>query len=850
MKRLWRQEITEPLFWIFLCFFQPGKFERDLNMKGSGKQLLLKRLRFMRRLLIPTFLCALPLSLLIRFILYETLSSFHILHFFQKELLFQPPFTWQFFIYTETATYIGVLFGLIGGVFGGLRAGIIVGIIWSVVNGISGGNINLVIGLGASAGIASGFLEFEFLNPSRARSIWSGIGQGALLSVVPINAWGSLSAGILCLLFSFAIGLVRNPPRDTQAKIAFLATFGLLEGVQFGLAGIFQAGFVGSLLGVCIAVFSPICYLLGYSRLPFYPIIAFSIIKSYFMSKRNPELVFTFLHYSALYWDERGKLPLPCLKQMLLLAAQQNIPGTLQEFAFIIAERPYHLRTVLETSWEVALHNLESRSELTQIAQASLWLTEIFPQEIRLLAPSWFAPLKWINEASLDAARAISPIGRSARRKTLEKMVSNLQNLHPDTAFPYEALNKRLAEVTIRWIALAQQDLQELEQFRQDVDFMENPYNPGNALKPHDPLFVGRHDLVVQLERALSKESHPTFFLNGERRLGKSSALMQLPYLLGSQYIPVFYDMQNPGIFATVPTLMGTIAEGISREMRTRGFPIDVLTYKMLHEVSSNQSSLGNDALVYHTINQWVQKVESVLHQANRTLLLLFDEFEKFEDAELEGHVRLAPFLDWLRSLIQYHPSFVFLFSGVHTLNEMGTNTKINWASYFVNVQVLKVTFLKAEEARTLITQPTHYVLEYEVFGDEVVDKIIEVTNGHPFLIQALCSALIDNLNMEKRNKVQQEDVTVAIDEVVESWGDTYFRDLWDRTNPNQRICLFALKKLKRGTVQKLMLQSGMSEKVTKDTLQVLQKRSLVVQENGRYRISTLLLEKWMKNYA
>jgi hypothetical protein len=62
----------------------------------------------------------------------------------------------------------------------------------------------------------------------------------------------------------------------------------------------------------------------------------------------------------------------------------------------------------------------------------------------------------------------------------------------------------------------------------------------------------------------------------------------------------------------------------------------------------------------------------------------------------------------------------------------------------------------------------------------------------------------------------------VAMDDVVDNWGDTYFRDVWDRTDREQRVCLIALKKLKRGTVQKLMLQGKMSERVTKEALHTL----------------------------
>ena len=92
-----------------------------------------------------------------------------------------------------------------------------------------------------------------------------------------------------------------------------------------------------------------------------------------------------------------------------------------------------------------------------------------------------------------------------------------------------------------------------------------------------------------------------------------------------------------------------------------------------------------------------------MLEKENRTLLLLFDEFEKLEEAEREKYLNLNLLLDWFRSVIQNRPRLALLFSGVRSFSEMGTN----WAGYFVNVQTLRVSFLRPAEARRLITQPT-----------------------------------------------------------------------------------------------------------------------------------------------
>jgi hypothetical protein len=87
-------------------------------------------------------------------------------------------------------------------------------------------------------------------------------------------------------------------------------------------------------------------------------------------------------------------------------------------------------------------------------------------------------------------------------------------------------------------------------------------------------------------------------------------------------------------------------------------------------------------------------------------LLLAFDEFEKLEEAGQAGDLNLRLLLDWFRKVIQFHPRIALLFSGVRTFSEMGGLTGMNWPGYFVNVQVLKVSFLGEEEARHLIVHP------------------------------------------------------------------------------------------------------------------------------------------------
>ncbi len=572
--------------------------------------------------------------------------------------------------------------------------------------------------------------------------------------------------------------------------------------------------------------------------MPLYPASGLSGLRVYLDSRKNPPQVFTYLHRSSLYWDERVFLPLPYLKRTLLIAADQHVKQALEEVAFIVAERPQQLGAARAASLEIAIRDLEMGESLREIASASQQLAEILPQEAGLIDPKWVTPFARLNDASRDAARYCSPLGWQARYNALEDMIANLKRVHLNTAFEDARLNKRLGAIVDRWRTAAYEEQEKLEKAPEMAGQLDNPYIPGPAIELRSSLFVGRRDLVQQLEEALSRGSlRPTFFLNGERRMGKSSTLKQLPTLLGARYLPITYDLQRRGISSSAAAFLAAVSEEMTKMMSANGMQVKKLEYMQLREASRE-----NEAAVYYLFDEWFKELEPILEREDRTLLLLFDEFEKLEEAEQEGYLNLKLLLDWFRSVIQNRPRLALLFSGVRSLGEMGAN----WAGYFVNVQTLKVSFLRVDEARQLITQPVPNFLSEQVFGEEVVEEIMRVTGYHPFLVQAVCSALIDNLNADNRNRAMFQDVTLAVDDVLENWWDTYFRDLWERTDQEQRRCLIAVRQLVVGDLQNIVQQSALNERTVRSSLQMLLKRDLVLLKNGSYCIAAPIFSEWV----
>jgi len=176
-----------------------------------------------------------------------------------------------------------------------------------------------------------------------------------------------------------------------------------------------------------------------------------------------------------------------------------------------------------------------------------------------------------LSDASRNAALCTSPISRQARQKALDAMIINLNDVRPDIAFEDVKLNKRMHRIVKQWMTVALQEVGKLKNTPNLLGSIDNPYVSGQSLKLGDSSFVGRQDLVQQLEQALSRgKNRPTFFLTGGATHGKTSTLNQLPRLLSARYLPIYYDLQLRGISSNSAAFLSAIAGEISAVMQKR----------------------------------------------------------------------------------------------------------------------------------------------------------------------------------------------------------------------------------------------------------------------------------------
>ena len=886
LKQARQYFIIEPFYWLCRCFFQPARFQKDFAQIPPAR-----RIKLMVRLFLPMFLCTYPLALLIRIGLVAFFPQLYP-HYFTSALGLNV------FSFLFDATWVSILSCAIGSLFGsffGVEYGIVFGLIDSIANSIIVQMSDTIV-LMLLCGVFAGFLLGLTFNRTRVMKhggfkitsqgviygiilgsaigfiagIFCGFGAGSVLLFVGEsigrmhspnkggvqgNIVGILAGAIIsCFVMKIVEMIARGSSRahselvDVVSRVGIAvagvlgATVGLMTGKlgSRGSISVFDVIVMGALPGLAAWIAFLVSYVPGYFRIPLYPISALAMRRAYAASRKNPTYVFHYLHQSSLYWDECVYPPLPRLKRMLLIAADQDKDETLNEIHFILQERPQQRKAAQAVALEIALNDLSWRETLRDIAGAKKQLEHVVNQDIRRSRPLIAYVVQRLEDASQDAANYYAQISWPGRSQALANMLTTLQNVSSRAVFRDAILTVRLEKVIQTWQEVARKELETLSQKRssEKIARIENPYVPGLILEQRDPLFVGRAELARQLGVVLRSDHPPTFFLTGERRMGKSSILKQLPILLGSHYLPIFYDLQSTGITSSIAALLATIAEEVHDTLLTRGMLVQKLEYDDLRD-----DLRENEAVTYHRFSRWLKEVEYVLAQEDRMLLLAFDEFEKLAEAEQKGYLDLGLLFGWFRSIIQHQSHVALLFSGVKSITEMGAQ----WAGYFVNVELLRVSFLQPEEARQLIMHPVPDFPGEHIFGSEVTEKIVCLTGGHPFLVQALCSALITRLNKAARQQASVDDVLASVDDIFKKWGDSYFGDLWERTDGEQRLCLKAVCTASDSCdVDYIRHYCKLDEVTLVSTLEKLLKRDLLSCDRGEYRIAAPIFAQWL----
>ncbi|WP_250632331.1 AAA-like domain-containing protein [Rhodoflexus caldus] len=385
------------------------------------------------------------------------------------------------------------------------------------------------------------------------------------------------------------------------------------------------------------------------------------------------------------------------------------------------------------------------------------------------------------------------------------------------------------------WIERASDRLREAEErLAVEQKIMLNPYRAGNPLSPerNEHIYVERKDAERELtEKLLRSKGLPVVFLQGQRRVGKTSLLRFLSRLMGSRTKTVLIDLQ------------GIIADKAQPHQHF----IKMLASIRAEAARALQLPEPTEALPESWTKAW-ESVKSYLEsgaaQTGYRLLIILDEYECLHHALSRDADAGAAVLDSMRSLLQKQSEVVFLLAGSAFFTELH---RPDWASRMTGAEKLSLDYFNEEQTRKLVTEPVQGKISYE---NGIPEEIFRLTQGHPEMIQRICKGLVALANLNARaqltrkdlEKVLKDDIYQPVNGITEIfWGEFCV------PNAEQRGTAEGENTPEKQTVRQIIKGEPITDKVA---LQRLLNHGFVVQApDGKYRIRVPVFEEWVRRF-
>ncbi|MBF2065897.1 MAG: AAA family ATPase [Calothrix sp. C42_A2020_038] len=341
----------------------------------------------------------------------------------------------------------------------------------------------------------------------------------------------------------------------------------------------------------------------------------------------------------------------------------------------------------------------------------------------------------------------------------------------------------------------------------------ENPYIIGRPI--YEPeLFFGREELFSFIKDNLNQRVQ-VILLHGQRRIGKSSVLSQIPNFVKSEnFVFVLLSLEGKS-----QKLLFEVLYELSRDI------FDYFDFTHDQVKIPNKTAFQEDNLIF--FDNFLPQVYQALGHKN--LVLLLDEFDVLGDSHLDSAI--THFFPFLLSMISRQQHLYIIPVVGRRLDDMP-----NLLSLFRQAPTQEIGLLDKMSAERLITKPAEGILIYQ---PDAIDAIIELSAGHPYFTQVLCFALFSHARELQQPNITRADVHSVINQAIEigEAGLTWFRDglpIPERVFFST-VAEIQQQKLASGQISKFSVVQG-------EALTLLQEHGVVIDE-ALHKAETRLLE-------
>jgi len=267
-----------------------------------------------------------------------------------------------------------------------------------------------------------------------------------------------------------------------------------------------------------------------------------------------------------------------------------------------------------------------------------------------------------------------------------------------------------------------------------------NPYIAGAPVLDDD-MFYGREQLTARMLSTLHRNS---LMITGERRIGKTTFLHHLKRVLAEdeagdwRFFPVFVDLQGVPEQAFFHALMAEVVDTLELDSARR----EGLRFEPEPE--------GYDARDFsHDLQQVIAELGTRTEKRVK-LALLIDEVDVLNEYSESVNQRLRGIF-----MKSFSENLVAVMSGVGIKRRWKSEVS-PWYNFFDEIELAS---LSRQEAEALVREPVAGVFRWQ---PEAVERVLELSQFKPYLVQKLCVHAVNHMLEERRGTIRLEDVDAA----------------------------------------------------------------------------------------
>jgi len=367
-----------------------------------------------------------------------------------------------------------------------------------------------------------------------------------------------------------------------------------------------------------------------------------------------------------------------------------------------------------------------------------------------------------------------------------------------------------------------------------------NPYVAGRAIAGREGFF-GREDIIETIIHSLNTRDQTVFALTGQRRIGKTSVLLQLEQRLQElPFAPVYLDLlelADKPLGVVVHRMASRIADAI--------------------KIAHPPPGVFDDQALYFLETFLPAAVKSL--EQKRALVLLIDEFDILDPEAQQASNANAPAAGIFRCLRELIESEAKV-NHVIVIGRRFEDLSASAMRVFRTATHKRLSVLNQKDAITLIllAQGMH-LMQYT---PEAVTDILHLTGPHPYFIQLTCQKLFDRAYRLPLNQsmptINRHEVEAAIPEAHEA-GAAVLEYIWESLPSAERIIFSAVAEgtktkdaLTSSEIDDLLEAQGLNARPFSELLDApsrLVAREMFKEVDGAYACFAEIVRRWVAEH-